>query len=413
MKAEISQAEKAENLSMTNWFSLLGLAVAVLLSSLNISIVNVALPRLASSFSVPMSEVQWLVVVYLLAMTCFMPIAGIWGDRFGRKRLFLFGIGLFFCGLIACIVSESLTQLIAARLVQGIGAAIFISLAMTFVSDFIPATKTGTAMGILGTTSAIGTALGPVLGGYLISHFDWHALFYVSVPFCIFALLLLARQLPDNAPVPFKLVKSGRFLAQFSENPALAGSLTANVCVSAIIMSTMVVSPFYFTDGLQLSPAQIGAILSVGPIVSALTGAPAGKLTDHLGSGTVVRVSLWIMLLGCLLISASAFWTSVPVYLFALILVTAGYAMFQAANNTAVMTEVKEGQKGVTSALLHFSRNLGLMAGASVMGWLYLFTSTFFPATQNQPATAFGVTFLISAILVGLAQVMVSLRKGR
>lgn len=409
MKEETPVLAQVETLSLANWLALVGLAMVVLLSSFNISVVNVALPVLADAFSVSMSAVQWLVVAYLIAMTCLMPVAGWWGDRWGRKPVMLSGICIFSLGTIGCVLAESLTPLLTARLVQGVGAALMISLAMTFVSDLLPASKTGLAMGVLGTTSAVGTALGPVLGGWLITNFHWHALFYVSLPVCILSFLILARQLPDCHPAAPTLVKQGNVWRFLQDNTALRRSCGANFLVSAVIMSTMVVGPFYLTDGAGLVPQQIGLLMAVGPVVSAVTGTPAGKLTDSQGASVMIRTGLAVMLSGCCLIALSALWTlsaswaTAVGYAIPLALITAGYATFQAANNTAVMKNVKEGHKGMTSALLNFSRNLGLMTGASVMGWIYLAAMAMVPTGYSQPVIGFAATFLISAGGVTLA----------
>lgn len=108
MSDEISVLEQPGTMSIANRLALMGLAMVVLLSSFNISVVSVALPVLAQTYSVPMSDVQWLVVIYLVAMTCLMPIAGFLGDRFGRKPLLLTGLSIFIMATIGCILTEAL-----------------------------------------------------------------------------------------------------------------------------------------------------------------------------------------------------------------------------------------------------------------------------------------------------------------
>lgn len=408
MSDETSVLEQPDTISIANRLAMMGLAMVVLLSSFNISVVSVALPVLAQTYSVPMSDVQWLVVIYLVAMTCLMPIAGFLGDRFGRKPLLLSGLSIFIVATIGCTLTENLNLLILSRFIQGSGAALLVSLAMTFVSDLIPSSKMGFAMGVLGTMSAVGTALGPVLGGFLVTYFHWHTLFYVSFPFCILSFLILANQLPATTPVVKKLMNKGVLLIQLQGNNVLLRSCITNFLVSAVIMSTMVVGPFYLMDGVGLAPEQIGLIMSVGPIVAAITGTPAGKLTDSWGTSVVIRLGLSVMLSGCFLIALNSLWALNSIwatfgYAIPLMLITAGYATFQAANNTAVMKKAKEGGKGVTSALLNFSRNLGLMTGASVIGWLYLVAMSLAQAGQDKSVIAFAVTFFISASLVALA----------
>ena len=168
----------------------------MLLSSLGTSIANVALPNLAQAFDASFQEVQWIVLAYLLAITTLIVGLGRLGDIVGRRRLLLAGIFLFTVASVLCGVAPTLRLLIAARAAQGIGAAIMMALTMAFVGETVAKAKTGSAMGLLGTMSAIGTALGPSLGGVLIAGFGWRAIFLVNVPVGILTLLLAHRYLP-------------------------------------------------------------------------------------------------------------------------------------------------------------------------------------------------------------------------
>ena len=149
--------------------ALASLSLAMLLSSLGTSIANVGLPTLAQAFDASFQAVQWVVLAYLLAMTTLIVGVGRLGDMFGRRRLLLAGIGLFTAASVLCGVAPTLWLLIAARAAQGLGAAIMMALAMALVGETVAKARTGSAMGLLGTMSAIGTALGPSLGGVLIA----------------------------------------------------------------------------------------------------------------------------------------------------------------------------------------------------------------------------------------------------
>jgi len=163
----------------TRW-AVASLSLSVLLSSLGTSITNVALPTLAEAFGASFQEVQWVVLAYLLATTTLVVSAGRLGDTVGRRRLLLAGIGLFTAASALCGVAPTLWVLVAARAAQGLGAAAMLALAMAFVSEAVPKAGTGSAMGLLGATSAVGTALGPTLGGGLIAGFGWPAIFLVN-----------------------------------------------------------------------------------------------------------------------------------------------------------------------------------------------------------------------------------------
>jgi MFS family permease len=176
-------------------WALASLALSVLLSSLGTSIANVALPSLAEAFNASFQAVQWIVIAYLLAITTLIVSAGRLGDIIGRRRLLLIGIFLFTLASLLCGMAPTLWLLIAARALQGLGAAIMMALAMAFVGETVAKEKTGSAIGLLGTMSAIGTALGPSLGGVLIAGLGWRAIFFINLPLGVLTLFLAHRYL--------------------------------------------------------------------------------------------------------------------------------------------------------------------------------------------------------------------------
>src|SRR5215203_6345663 len=189
---------------------LAGLSLSMLLSSLSTSIANVGLPTLAQAFTASFQEVQWVVLAYLLAITTLIVSVGRLGDITGRRRLLLAGIFLFTVASVLCGFAPTLWLLIAARAAQGLGAAVMMALTLAFVGEMVPKAKTGSAMGLLGTMSAIGTALGPSLGGILIAGFGWRAIFLVNVPLGILTFVLTYRHLPVDQPIGPLGPKTGR-----------------------------------------------------------------------------------------------------------------------------------------------------------------------------------------------------------
>src|SRR3954447_26309356 len=186
----------AERTRSARWV-LAGLSLSMLLSSLSTSIANVGLPTLAQAFTASFQQVQWVVLAYLLAITTLIVSVGRLGDITGHRRLLLAGIVLFMVASILCGAASTLWLLIAARAMQGLGAAIMMAIAMAFVGETVPKATTGSAMGLLGTMSAVGTALGPSLGGALISGFGWRTIFLVRVPLVAFCLALASGPLPE------------------------------------------------------------------------------------------------------------------------------------------------------------------------------------------------------------------------
>src|SRR6266481_9791839 len=194
-------AGRAERTPSVRW-ALASLSLSMLLSSLGTSIANVGLPTLAQAFSASFQDVQWIVLAYLLAITTLIVSVGRLGDITGRRRLLLAGIFLFTVASVLCGVAPTLRLLIAARAAQGLGAAIMMALTMAFVGETVPKQQTGSAMGLLGTMSAIGTALGPSLGGVLIAGLGWRAIFLVNAPLGILTFVLAHRSLPADIKGP-------------------------------------------------------------------------------------------------------------------------------------------------------------------------------------------------------------------
>ena len=318
-------------------------------------------------------------LAYLLAITALVVIAGRLGDIMGRRRLLLVGLSLFTMASVLCGLANTLGQLIAARAVQGVGAAIMMALTHAFVSDAVPTANTGSAMGLLATVSAVGTAVGPSLGGLLIAWFGWRAIFYANVPLGLAALVLAYRYLPAALSVeqhdPAARDPGLAVVAAMFRDRALRSSLAMNVLVSTVMMSTLVVGPFYLSRSLALNPTSVGFAMSVGPVVTALIGIPSGRIADRLGAPRMTLFGLIGIASGACLLSILPASCGLLGYLGPIAIVTAGYGLFQTANNTVVMAGAHAAQRGVTSGLLNLSRNLGLITGASVMGAVFALAS--------------------------------------
>jgi EmrB/QacA subfamily drug resistance transporter len=439
-------------------WALLSLSSSMLLSSLGTSIANVGLPTLAEVFTASFQQVQWIVLAYLLAITTLIVSVGRLGDLIGRRRLLLGGIGVFTLASALCGLAPSLSWLIGARALQGLGAAIMMALTLACVSETVGKEKTGSAMGLLGTMSAIGTALGPSLGGLLIGSFGWRAIFLITVPLGLLTLLLALRYLPEDRPSArpatfdplgtlvlaltlgayalamtlgrghFGMLNLALLLAAclgvglfawvqarvaaplvqvaMFRDAQLSGSLIMSLLVTTVLMSTLVVGPFYLSQSLGLSAVGVGLVLSVGPLVAALTGVPAGYIADRFGARRMTLVGLIAVALGCFLLSILPSSLGMGGYMAPLVVITLGYAVFQTANNTMVMAEVQADQRGVVSGLLNLSRNLGLITGASVMGAVFAMASATVDITTAQPeaiARGLRVTFTVALGLIGLA----------
>jgi MFS family permease len=173
--------------------------------------------------------------------------------------------------------------------------------------------------------------------------------------------------------------------------------------VSTVMMATLVVGPFYLSHALELKAALVGLVLSVGPFVAALTGLPAGRLVDRIGAQRMTIVGLLGIASGSFVLSMMPARFGIAGYIAPIVVITACYALFQTANNTAVMTDIRPDQRGVISGMLSLSRNLGLITGVSVMGAVFARATATIDITTARPAalaTGMRITFAVAAILI-------------
>lgn len=332
------------------------------------------------------------------------------------------------------------------------------ALTLAFVSDLVPKEKAGRAMGLLGTMSAVGTALGPAAGGLLLSVGGWPMLFVINVPLGILATWLTWRYVPTGKPAahPFATMDVPGMLLLMAALPAYALAMTQHArlgltgvisllmiaagsvalfirvearaasplirldvlrqpgvgsgvalsaLVSTVVMATLVVGPFYLSLGLGLRAAQVGLVMAAGPIVAAVISFPAGRWVDHHGAFRMTRFGLSGLLAGAASLAVMPLTCGALGYVFALVLLTAGYAVFQTANNAGVMAGVSSDQRGVVGGALALARNLGLVSGASLMGAIFLAgADTLEIASAAPAAVAAGmhVTFGAAAALIVL-----------
>jgi EmrB/QacA subfamily drug resistance transporter len=190
---------------------ILSISLAAFMSSLDGTIVNIALPTISTAFNISSSTVSWVATIYLLVMAGCVLIFGKLSDGIGFKKIFLSGfviftLGSFFCGLLPDLFS-SFFALIGSRALQAVGGAMITAIAPAMITAYIPMKQKGKAMGIIMTVAALGTAIGPTIGGVLTQFISWHWIFFINVPVGICAILLGSHVIPTIPP----LVKDAGF----------------------------------------------------------------------------------------------------------------------------------------------------------------------------------------------------------
>ena len=454
---DIQDASEVNREKIKIIFAMTSLALSMLMASLGTSITNVSLPTLVKVFNATFQDVQWVILTYLLSITSLIVTVGKVGDIFGRKNVLIIGLLTFTISSLVCGISNSLEMLMIARIFQGLGAAIMMALTMAFVGETVPKDNIGRAMGLLGAMSATGTALGPTIGGILIAKFSWTSIFFINVPIGLLTILLVCKYLSNsnrntqiaNKKIDFKgtfvLVLTlvayalsmtsthGRFglfnivliglavlgvyfflhvekssqhplinLSMF-KNPDISLGLFLSMIVMTVMMTTLVVGPFYLSHALMLNPENVGLIMSVGPLAAALSGVPAGKVVDQFGFKKMMVIGVVGIAIGSIFLSIVPINLGVKGYIIPLVIMTISYSLFQTANNTSVMKDIQFEQRGSVSGLLNLSRNLGLFTGASVMGLIFSFASKSSNVNTAKPDDiAFGmnITFSVAVFML-------------
>lgn len=442
---------------------LTALAMATVAASMGISVATVAVPALSRSFGATMAGASWVMLAYLLAVTVVIVPGGRLGDLIGHRRTLLAGLAVFALASVLCAVAPTLQALVVMRAVQGAGGALLMAAPLAIARATVPAARLGAAFGALGAMSAVGTALGPSVGGALIGWLGWPAPFAALALVALGTMAAALRTLPrDPTPValtaqrldaPGALALSAALLAfalafaggasALSVHPgwllgaaalgfavflaierraaapmaplhvfrdrALAAGLAMNLLVCAGLMATLVVGPIYLAFGLGLDEARVGLTMAAGPAIAAMAGAPAGRLADRLGTARAVRLGLVVVTAGFIGLATLPGLLGVAGYLAAMAVLTPAFQLFLAANTAATMTAANEDRRGLVGGLLGLSRNLGFVAGASLMGALFAVASGGGGVAALPPpdiARAFAITFLAPACVTLLAMLL-------
>lgn len=405
------------------------LLLSTFLASLAVSSVNVLLPSLMVELDATYTEVQWVVIGYMLSLTSILVIAGRLSDLYGRRPLFLIGMVVFIAGNVLCGTATTIEWLSTFRLIQGAGAAILISVNLALISEIVPKSKAGAAIGLVGSMSAVGTATGPVLGGWIAEVIGWQWIFLLNVPIGLLALFIgmacihTLREIVDRNIKRFDFVGSillaslticyalgVKLFAENSTSIAVAlislsimisiifvasqrrsrsplismaalrdrelfVSILLNFAVSMVVMTAFVIGPFYLMNGLGLSLPETGLVMAVSPVIVASVSFIVGRSISERNTRAIITIGLVALLIGALGLALLDRSSSVPGYLICLVFTALGYGTFTASNNTFLMLSASSGERGAVSGLVSFSRNLGLLSGAAIMSTLFeLFT---------------------------------------
>ena len=403
--------------SLRRTLILLNTLILTLMANIDASIVNIALPNIAKSFHAGMNNVQWVVSSYLITISAVILVWGRLADLHGRKRFFVAGLGIFTLGSLLCGLADNLPFLVASRVVQAVGASMGMALVQAIVTSIYPPEERGKALGYIGSTVAIGSLLGPGLGGLLVHFFSWPAIFFVNVPIGILGVILTLVVMPESesqtgdfdwpgsllfsalvvlffswlllwqeglAPLPFLItapVLSVILLVAFFKlekkrpHPLLEESLfasrtftlgvTASWFSYVAMFGYVLFMPFYLQNVLGLSAWQAGLLLSIYPLVLAVVAPLAGRLSDRFGVQLFTMGGLMVTAVGLMVVATLGLASLLLEVGFLIGLLGLGTALFQSPNNSSVMGAAPRHRLGIAGSVNSFFRNLGMVSGAA------------------------------------------------
>ncbi len=404
------------------WWTLWAVAFGLFMIMLDNTVVNVALPSIQRDLKVSVSSLEWVVNAYFLTFAVLMLTGGKLADLLGRRRIFIAGLVVFTASSLACGLATNGETLIAARAVQGVGAAMMNPATLSIITATFPPRQRGMAMGIWVGVSAVALALGPITGGLLAEHANWSWIFFINVPIGVIAIVaarVVIRESRDTSreqrldlpgllasgvalfALTYSLIEannkgwtSAEILSLFGvaavafavffvlehrqrlpmldlslfRNRTFAGA-NATMALVALAMFGVFFFVSLFVQGIMgYSPVQAGASFLPMTLCIIFFAPVAGKLSDRLGarwlmSGGMLLVSLSLVLFS-FLDEGSSFWNLFP----ALLVGGAGMAMAMTPTTAAAMSSVPVDKAGVGSGVLNSMRQVGGSLGVAIMG---------------------------------------------
>ncbi len=424
MKPEASTATAAEAAPYARrWWGLIVLALSLVLIGMDNTILNVAIPTLIREVEVTNTELQWILDSYVLVFAGLLLTAGAIGDRFGRKGALNFGLLVFTGAALYATTTDDAAHLIAARAVMGLGGAFIMPSTLSILTNMFPPEERGRAIGVWAGVAGVGIPLGPLLGGWLLAHFDWNSVFFINVPLALGALALGQWLLPTSrdAKAP-RLDVGGAVLSMAALSVLIFGLIEAGAkgwgsseVLLALGVATVLLAVFGWWEYRVKEPmldlrffrnprftaanlsvtlvffALFGAMLSLTQYlqftlgydalesgfrmlpmaIGMMIGAPlSARADERFGSKVVVTAGLGVAALGMLLMTRFQVDTSYPEFLLTLMVMSFGMGFTMAPATEAIMGAIPRSKSGVGSAMNDTTRQVGGALGIATIGSL-------------------------------------------
>ncbi|MBZ5739384.1 MFS transporter [Nocardioides mangrovi] len=406
------------------WWTLVAVCTGVFMLLLDVTIVNVALPDIQSDLDASLSDLQWVIDAYALSLAALLLTAGSLADLYGRRRVFVIGTVLFTLGSVLCGAAPSIGFLTYARAAQGIGGAAMFATALAILGTAYTGRDRGVAFGAFGATTGVAVAIGPVLGGVLVSGLSWRWIFFVNLPICLVALAITLRKVREShdpragrpdwigfvtftiglGAMVYGLIEAGRtswgdstvvwsfvvaavLLAAFVvaqlvqehpmfdlgllRKPTFTGGLIAAFGISASIFSLLTYLVIYLQNVLGYSAVQTGVRVLFLSAAVFVTSAIAGRLTEHVSPRWLIGPGFLILGVGLLLmigIDTDSSWTHlIP----GLIVGGVGVGLINPPLASTAVGVVTPDRAGMASGVNSTFRQVGIATGIATLGTIF------------------------------------------
>lgn len=402
------------------WLILIATCLFTFMSTLDGSIVNIAMPTMSKDLAISMNEAEWIVSVYMITICCLLIFWGRISDTIGKIKIFKIGTLIFILGSLFCGISSTLEMLLISRIIQATGASMTMATNYGIITENFPPEMRGRSLGVLGSFVSLGSIAGPGIGGVIIQKYTWHYIFLINIPIGIFAFVLGYFVFPKSKKkdIPLNLdylgfilfdmfiisLFMGIFIGQvigftklsiiilfiiavcsfvgfiFREkraknplidltifnNKSFSVGLTCAVLIfsSNLFMNTLL--PFYLQDTLKLSSLMSGFILMCVPIAMVIVAPISGALSDKIGSEGLTFLGLFIVSVSQLLFILIGLKTTISHLVLLTLLAGTGVALFQSPNNSIIMSSVEHNHLGIAGSINSLARNIGMVTGLSL-----------------------------------------------
>ncbi|MBR4592386.1 MAG: MFS transporter, partial [Elusimicrobiaceae bacterium] len=398
------------------WMIFTVTANGTFMSTLSAGIVNIALPTMSVQFGVTLESIQLVVSMYLLVLTCLLPVFGKLSDLYSRKWMYLGGFITFGVGALLGALSGSLPAMLLARAVQGVGSSAMMATSQALIAQVFHGRSRGKAFGAIGAVVASGSLAGPAIGGALIQAWGWRSIFWLTIPICLigvwrgiyliprfkavkktkmdylgalyfacmsfaflYALNTVSEKGWSSALILSLFALSAVFFGLFLRRektalypfiglsifsiPAISYGCLVAVLGFTALFTNSVLLPFYLTDIMHMDPIHIGMLILPFPVTLAAASAVSGALCARWPARIITTVGFVFLLISTLMFAFIGNSPSLSYIVLAQLIMGAGSGTFQVPNNNTVISAAPKGKLGVVASVNALCRNAGMIGG--------------------------------------------------